>query len=236
MPYRLVAVCLFGSFIVVVVVVVVFAFVRATNTKKRDPKKKKVCERALLWALACQDLSFALRMCQHVDDEGMVLDHDVRDAVFRMVGFAIKQLPDTAVVNVGVGTASDAPQAPGVAAGAEAAGALEGEDAIGGNGGGEWKVEGTNATVEELWELDALLQRCVCVCVCVRVFCPSVFDRLVRADLVYKRADQSTSILHLVEKVCMTGLCTGDTENGAVAGSRVLLAWVMVVETKRMLS
>lgn len=126
-----------------------------------------------MWALAFQDLSFALRMCQHVDDEGIVLDHDVRDAVFRMVSFAIKQLPDTAVVNVSAGAASAAPPAPDVAAGA-------GEDAISGGGGGEWKVEGTNATVEQLWELDALLQRCVDLRVAA-VFLLVVF----RVDVVY---------------------------------------------------
>lgn len=124
------------------------------------PNKKthgKVCEHALLWALATQDLSFALRMCQHVDDEGMVLDHGVRDAVLREVDSAIRRLPDTAVVNVSVGAASAAATPAAVP---EAGG---GEGAVGGGGGdsGEWKVEGTNATVEQLWALDALLLRCV---------------------------------------------------------------------------
>lgn len=136
--------------------------------KNKKLMNAKVCESALLWALASRDMSFALRMCQHVDDEGVVLDHNVRDAVFRVVGSAIKQLPDTAVVNVGAGVgagaAGVAPPAGVAAASAAAAvgaGAGGSEDAV---GGGEWKVEGTNATVEQLWDLDALLQGCVCVC------------------------------------------------------------------------
>lgn len=177
-PSRVVAVLhvFFPSAVLVVVVMAVLHTCVLLYTCEKTHacnRQKKVCEHALLWALASRDLSFALRMCQHVDDEGMALDHDVRDAVFRAVGLAIKQLPDKAVVNVSAGAASagtlaDVAPAPPAPASAGAGG---GEHAIGGGGGGEWKVEGTNATVEQLWELDALLQRYVCsrgrVCVCV---------------------------------------------------------------------
>ncbi len=113
----------------------------------RTPDAAQVCEHALLWAMWSQDLSFALRVCQYTDEEGMILDHELRDALFRFVSSAIKRLPDTAVVNVA--DANPATRAD-MAAAAAAAGGSE-----------AWKVEGTNATVEELWDLDALLQRCV---------------------------------------------------------------------------
>lgn len=147
------------------------------QTKKNTHTHEKVCEQALLWALASQDLSFALRMCEHVDDEGMVLDHDVRDMAFRKVGSAIDQLPYTAAFNVNAGVdvgtdddTDDAATTPfGAAAGAQAVGAGgDSEDAIDGDGDvGEWKVEGTNATVSQLWELQRLLQRCVGVRSCI---------------------------------------------------------------------
>lgn len=114
-------------------------------------------------ALVSADLSFALRMCQYVDDEGIVIDQDIRDVLLRTVGHAIRKLPDTAAVNVGGGGGSGAVED---LSGEETAPAAEGGDAEGFEGGagerggdGEWKVEGTNATVEELWTLDALLQR-----------------------------------------------------------------------------
>lgn len=124
-----------------------------------------MCEQALLWALASADLSFALRVCQHVDDEGMVIDPDLRDALFRTVGFAIKELPGAAAVSVNFDVddvvGATRPDGEGTAAPAAAAVAGDTEDEISGadGGGREWKVEGTNATMEELWALDALLQR-----------------------------------------------------------------------------
>lgn len=115
-------------------------------------------------ALGSGDLSLALRVCQHVDDEGLVLDPHVLDTISRTVGYVIKELPGTAALSV-----SAAP--PPVDGGAVAAGV--GSDAANrGVEGGEWKVEGTNATMDELWALDALLQRysslsSLFVCVCV---------------------------------------------------------------------
>lgn len=88
----------------------------------------KVCDHALLYATASDDLSFALRMCRYVDEEGIWCDPDVREALCRSVAAAIKKLPKTAAVT------------------------SEGVD-------GDWKVEGTNATEEQLWALDNLLQR-----------------------------------------------------------------------------
>ena len=96
----------------------------------RMSARKKVCDHALLYATAADDLSFALRMCQYVDEEGLWCDLDVRDTLCRSVGAAIKGLPETAAVTTGDGAAA-----------AE-----------------EWKVEGTNATVEELRTLGDLLQ------------------------------------------------------------------------------
>lgn len=121
---------------------------RSTQNISVLPAAHQVCEQALLWAMWSQDLSFALRVCQYTDEEGMVLDHELRDALFRFVSSAIKRLPDTAVVNVA--DASPATRADTAAEAAAAAAAGESE---------AWKVEGTNATVEELWDLDALLQR-----------------------------------------------------------------------------
>ncbi|CAM9100535.1 unnamed protein product [Laminaria digitata] len=92
--------------------------------------RPEVCDHALLYATATDDLSFALRMCQYIDEEGLWCDLDVRDALCRSVRVAIKGLPETAAVTTGDGAAA-----------AE-----------------EWKVEGTNATVEELRALGALLQ------------------------------------------------------------------------------
>lgn len=98
-------------------------------------------------------------MCQHADDEGMVIDPDLRHVLFQTVGFAIKELPDTAAISVnfgvddnhrgGGGGGVDATRSDGAAAGS----------VIGAGDGAEWKVEGTNATTDELWSLDALLQR-----------------------------------------------------------------------------
>lgn len=85
-------------------------------------------DHVLIYATACGDLSFALRICQYVDEEGVCCDSDVRDALSRSVAMATKKLPDTAAVTSNGGERED------------------------------WKVEGTNATVEELWALDSLLQ------------------------------------------------------------------------------
>ncbi|CAN0194231.1 unnamed protein product [Scytosiphon promiscuus] len=128
--------------------------------------RPEVCEDALLCALASADLSFALRMCQYVDDEGIVIDQDVRDALLRTVSHAIRKLPDTAAVSVGGGgggVAFDDLRGAATSPAAQGDGAGGFEETVGGGGGeggvdGEWKVEGTNATVEELWALDALLQ------------------------------------------------------------------------------
>lgn len=68
-------------------------------------------------------------MCQYADDEGLWCDSNVRDALCRSVALAIKKLPDTDAVT------SE------------------------GDAGGNCKVEGTNATAEELWALDTLLQK-----------------------------------------------------------------------------
>ena len=89
----------------------------------------QVFNHTLIYATACGDLAFALRVCQYVDEEGICCDSGVRGALRRSVALAIKKLPDTAAIT------SD------------------------GDEGGGWKVEGTNATVEELWALDTLLQR-----------------------------------------------------------------------------
>ncbi|CBJ28831.1 expressed unknown protein [Ectocarpus siliculosus] len=110
-----------------------------------------VYEAVLLCALGSGDLSFALRVCQHVDDEGLVLDPHVQDTLFRTVEYVMKELPGAAAVSV-----SAAP--PPVDGGAVAAGVRGDAAANGGGGEGEWKVEGTNATMGELRALDALLQ------------------------------------------------------------------------------
>lgn len=128
------------------------------HTHKHPQNHTQVCEGALLCALGSADLSFALRMCQYVDDEGIVIDQDVRDALLRTVGHAIRKLPDTAAVNTGGGGGGGIDDLSGAAA----TGAQD-EESEGFEGEGEWKVEGTNATVEELWNLDALLQRCALV-------------------------------------------------------------------------
>ncbi|CAM9203461.1 unnamed protein product, partial [Ectocarpus sp. 13 AM-2016] len=110
-----------------------------------------VYEGVLMCALGSGDLSFALRVCQHVDDEGLVLDPHVQDTLFRTVEYVMKERPGAAAVSV-----SAAPRP--VDGGAVAAG-RRGDDATnGGVGGGEWKVEGTNATMDELRALDTLLQ------------------------------------------------------------------------------
>ncbi|CAM9916596.1 unnamed protein product [Ectocarpus sp. 12 AP-2014] len=110
-----------------------------------------VYEGVLLCALSSRDLSFALRVCQHVDDEGLVLDPHVQDTLFRTVEYVMKELPGAAAVSV-----SAAPRP--VDGGAVAAGGRGDAATNGGVGGGEWKVEGTNATMDELRALDALLQ------------------------------------------------------------------------------
>lgn len=94
----------------------------------------KVCDHALLYATAAHDLSFALRICQYIDEEGLWCDVDVRDALCRAVRVAIKKLPETAAVTT------------------------TGDGATAAAGGAAWKVEGTNATVEELKTLGTLLQ------------------------------------------------------------------------------
>lgn len=65
-----------------------------------------------------------------MDEEGLWCDLDVRDALCRSVAMAIRRLPETAAVSTD-----------------------------GGGKGGSWMVEGTNATVEELWALNTLLHR-----------------------------------------------------------------------------
>lgn len=89
----------------------------------------QVCDHALACAIAMDDLAFALRMCQYMDDEGFWCDRHVRHALCHAVVDAINKLPETAAVT------------------------SEG-DAVAAT---EWKVEGTNATVEEIRALDALI-------------------------------------------------------------------------------
>lgn len=95
-----------------------------------ENKSLQVCDHTLLYATASDDLSFALRMCQYMDEEGLWCDSDVRDNLCRSVAMAIRRLPETAVVSTDGG----------------------GEE-------GSWIVEGTNATVKELWALNTLLHR-----------------------------------------------------------------------------
>ncbi|CAM9558746.1 unnamed protein product [Hapterophycus canaliculatus] len=88
-------------------------------------------------------------MCQYVDDEGMVIDEDVRDALLRAVDRAIMRMPDSEAVVMDGG---------GGGGGGDDAGAVGGDGSEGVGGvDGEWKVEGTNATAEELWALDKLV-------------------------------------------------------------------------------
>ncbi|CAN0497577.1 unnamed protein product, partial [Ectocarpus sp. 12 AP-2014] len=59
-----------------------------------------VYEGVLMCALGSGDLSFALRVCQHVDDEGLALDPHVQDTLFRTVEYVMKELPGAAAVSV----------------------------------------------------------------------------------------------------------------------------------------
>lgn len=97
--------------------------------------------------MAMDDLSFTLRMCQYLDEEGFSCDSDVRDTLYHSVTTAIKNMQGSSVVLP-----------------VDASDGEEGESKVEGFESGEKEelmVEGTKATAEELFALNNLLERWV---------------------------------------------------------------------------